>query len=44
MKAPLSWSKRIEDYLLYRRSLGFELKNEAGILKQFATFAGTGSR
>ncbi|WP_211455432.1 tyrosine-type recombinase/integrase [Collimonas antrihumi] len=38
MKAPVSWSKRIEDYLIYRHSLGFELKSEAGTLKQFANF------
>lgn len=39
MKAPASWSKRVEDYLAYRHSLGFELTMEAGILKQFAKYA-----
>jgi len=39
MNAPVSWNVRVEGYLAYRHSLGFELTNEAGILKQFAKFA-----
>jgi len=38
MKAPISWSTRVQDYLAYRHSLGFDLTNEAGMLKQFASF------
>lgn len=39
MKASISWSSRIEDYLAYRHSLGFELTMETGILRQFAKYA-----
>jgi integrase/recombinase XerD len=39
MKAPDTWSKRIEDYLIYRHSLGFDLSIESGLLRQFAKYA-----
>lgn len=39
MNAPTSWSARVNDYLVYRRHLGYQLKIEEGILKRFAQFA-----
>ena len=39
MNAPLAWRSRVEDYLTYRRSLGFALKSHASLLRQFAQFA-----
>ncbi len=34
-----AWTSRVEDYLRYRRQLGFELTNEANTLHRFAEFA-----
>lgn len=39
MSSSAPWSTRIEDYIAYRRSHGYELAMEAGRLRQFAQFA-----
>jgi len=39
MNAPLAWSSLVEDYLIYRHSLGFVLRSHPSPLRQFATFA-----
>ena len=39
MNAPVCWLSRIEAYLTYRRSLGFQLTQAGGTLRQFARFA-----
>jgi len=39
MKAPDTWSKRVQAYIDYRHSLGYELANETGILQHFADYA-----
>lgn len=39
MNAPASWSARVNDYLAYRSSLGFELRMESGTLRDFAKYA-----
>lgn len=41
MTKSISWTKRAEKYITYRRALGFELKIEARQLLQFAKFAET---
>jgi integrase len=39
MNAPVAWSFQVEEYLAYRRRLGFELASQAHILRHFARFA-----
>ena len=39
MSATPTWAARVEAYLAYRRSLGFELSIEGGQLGSFARFA-----
>ncbi len=39
MSATPTWAARVEAYLAYRRSFGFELSIEGGQLKSFARFA-----
>jgi integrase len=39
MKAPLSWTTLVEEYVSYRRKLGFALTSEAETLMHFAKFA-----
>lgn len=44
MNAPVSWMSRIDEYLTYRRELGFDLKFDESVLRSFARFASiTGS-
>jgi integrase len=39
MNAALAWRVLVEDYLIYRHSLGFVLRGHASLLRQFAQFA-----
>lgn len=39
MNAPVYWMSRIDEYLTYRRSLGFGLKFDETVLRSFAKFA-----
>jgi integrase/recombinase XerD len=39
MNARVAWSFRVEEYLGYRRRLGFDLATQAKILRHFARFA-----
>lgn len=39
MKRPVTMASKVEAYLSFRRSLGFRLKIEGGMLRQFAAFA-----
>ncbi|MBM0131453.1 integrase, partial [Prevotella copri] len=39
MSATPTWAARVEAYLAYRRSFGFELSIEGGQLGSFARFA-----
>ncbi|MBD1401855.1 tyrosine-type recombinase/integrase [Pelovirga terrestris] len=41
MNAPNSWMSRVENYLIYRRRQGFDLKFDATRLRSFARFADT---
>lgn len=38
MNTVISWRARIEDYLSYRRQLGYQLTHEASVLRNFAKF------
>jgi len=39
MSATMTWAARVEAYLAYRRSFGFDLSVEGGQLGSFARFA-----
>ena len=39
MNAPVCWMARVDEYLAYRRGLGFELKVDETVLRSFAKFA-----